>query len=76
MIVIIVATAVTYAFEVNKMHWFSLTGNVTAGVPPFQLPAFSVVDPKSNTTYTFTDIASVRTGSRELSDDDVQIVLF
>ena len=60
MIVIIGASVVAYIFWVNNMKPFTLTGFIPPGIPPFRTPAFSVVDPVNNVTYTFSkDIAPV-----------------
>ncbi|XP_055530601.1 sodium-independent sulfate anion transporter-like isoform X2 [Wyeomyia smithii] len=55
-IVVIGGTLLAYILSTDGVAPFLLTGNVTSGLPPFQLPPFSTV--VNNQTYTFTDMVS------------------
>ena len=57
-IVVVVASVVAGVFYKFDMEPFSLTGNITSGLPPFRPPKFHVSD--GNITLTATDIFSVR----------------
>lgn len=41
------------------MRPFTLTGDIPPGIPPFQLPPFSVTDKQKNVTYTLSDMSNV-----------------
>ncbi|XP_053684275.1 sodium-independent sulfate anion transporter-like isoform X2 [Sabethes cyaneus] len=55
-IVVIGGSLLAYGLSTEGVVPFLLTGNVTSGLPPFQLPPFSTV--VNNQTYTFTDMVS------------------
>ena len=57
-IIVILAAATAGIFYSNGQEPFNLTGFVPPGLPSFKPPAFSVSD--GNTTYTASDIFSVR----------------
>ncbi|KXJ78346.1 hypothetical protein RP20_CCG004936 [Aedes albopictus] len=55
-IVVIGGTVLAYCLSTDGVAPFQLTGNVTSGLPPVQLPPFSAV--VHNQTYSFTDMVS------------------
>jgi len=58
-IAIILSTATSYILLQNGLHPFSLTGYIPPGIPAFTPPPFSVMNPKTNRTYTVADISEV-----------------
>jgi len=54
-IIIIAGTAYVM---ITKSTAFGLVGHITPGLPAFKLPPFSIVDPSTNITHSFTDILS------------------
>ncbi|XP_058812091.1 sodium-independent sulfate anion transporter-like isoform X2 [Topomyia yanbarensis] len=54
--IVIGATVLAYLLSKNGNSPFQLTGNVTSGLPPIQLPPFSTI--VNNQTYAFADMVS------------------
>ena len=59
-VVLILASVAAFIFLENGLRPFTLTGYIPPGIPPFAAPAFSIFDAKTNVTYEFSDIMSVR----------------
>ncbi|CAG7668207.1 unnamed protein product [Allacma fusca] len=57
-IVIVVATGLVAGMGWDDNKPFSLVGNITAGLPPFRPPPFSIYEPADNRTHSITDILS------------------
>lgn len=56
---IVFASIAAYIFLENKMRPFTLTGDIPPGIPPFQVPPFSVTDKQKNVTYTLSDMSNI-----------------
>uniref|UniRef100_A0A8C9V7I5 Solute carrier family 26 member 11 n=1 Tax=Scleropages formosus TaxID=113540 RepID=A0A8C9V7I5_SCLFO len=54
-LVVICATCLSYSFEVYGHHLFTITGQTSAGLPPFQAPPFSETTP-NGTVISFNEI--------------------
>lgn len=53
-IVVIIGTAV--AASIGDKQPFSIVGRIVPGLPDFTLPPFTIVDPATNVTHSFTNI--------------------
>lgn len=53
-IIVIVCTAV--AAGIGPSQPFSIVGHIVPGLPEFASPPFTIQDPATNVTYSFTDI--------------------
>uniref|UniRef100_A0A8C9THK5 Solute carrier family 26 member 11 n=1 Tax=Scleropages formosus TaxID=113540 RepID=A0A8C9THK5_SCLFO len=64
-LVVICATCLSYSFEVYGHHLFTITGQTSAGLPPFQAPPFSETTP-NGTVISFNEIVLVSGQSASL----------
>ncbi|XP_053698128.1 sodium-independent sulfate anion transporter-like [Sabethes cyaneus] len=55
-LIVVIGASLAYAFYVNGVQPFKLTGHVDSGVPPFHIPPFSITN--NGTYYSFSDMIS------------------
>lgn len=60
-IVVVTGIILAYSLSTYNIHPFIITGNITEGLPPFELPPFSTIS--NNQTYNFLEMAGKLGGS-------------
>ncbi|KAK0169011.1 hypothetical protein PV327_002762 [Microctonus hyperodae] len=60
-IVVVTGIILAYSLSTYNIHPFIITGNITEGLPPFELPPFSTIS--NNRTYNFLEMAGKLGGS-------------